>query len=130
MAVAEIASFVVQKGTTWLTAFIWGDAPVDETEPGALLIPGDKRGRFYIPYNITGFSAKMQIRRHPDAVVIDTFTEADNLGIVGPDGIINLSTLADWDFAVAEYALKMTSPGGEPSVISRGLIYLEPEITV
>lgn len=87
------------------------------------------------PINMTGFSAKMDIRdRAGDPDLIDSFSVGSGLTITGAAGRVTLSITASessaWDFDRAVYDLEVTSGGGAKTRLIQGAVLLSREVTV
>jgi hypothetical protein len=106
------------KGTTWKLAFTWYDKNATT---------GVKT-----PKNLTGYSAKLQIRRS-GTVLLTTSTALGNITLGGAAGTVvstASATLTDACAAgSAEWAIELTSGGGEVTEVLRGQAMIESEIT-
>lgn len=86
-----------------------------------------------VAINLTGYSAKMQIRQQVDSAVITELTNSSGLAITPLLGKIEINisataTLA-YTFEFATYDLIITSAGGEVTRIIEGSITLDPAVT-
>jgi hypothetical protein len=105
------------KGTTWKLAFTWSDK-----DPVTLV---------KTPKNLTGYSAKLQIRRN-GTVVLTTSTALGTITLGGVAGTVVSTASATLTDAIeagsAEWAIELTSGGGEVTEVLRGQAYIEAEI--
>lgn len=105
------------KGTTWKLSFTWYDK-----NPTT----GVKTAK-----NLTGYSAKLQIRK-AGTVVLTTSTTAGTIVLGGSAGTVvstASSTLTDaLTYGPADWAIELTSGGGEVTEVLRGQAFIESEI--
>jgi len=82
--------------------------------------------------NLTGYTAKMQIRKDPDGVVIQELTNLSGLTLGGTAGTILIriesTATALYDFEFARYDLFITT-GSESTKILEGDVKLDDSIT-
>lgn len=119
-------NFTLPRGTTWSTTFVYG-FPAKSTDVGAVVIPNDPKGRYYIPVDISSWTPKLEVVDEPGGTVEDTLTVGAGLTFTGAQGLIAVSDLADWTPDVVQYGL-IISLGSVVTEIGRGSIYLEPQI--
>lgn len=105
------------KGTTWKLAFTWSDR-----DPVTLV---------KTPKNLTGYSAKLQIRRD-GTVLLTTSTALGTITLGGAAGTV-VSTASSTltgalTYGPAEWAIELTSGGGEVTEVLRGQAFIESEI--
>lgn len=114
----------------------WAQADIPIPEGGALDLPVMWRNKATgAPYDLTGYSAKMQIRAdHASAVVLfELSTVNGRIVIDGPTGTITLkftaAETAAFTFTNAVYDLQLTPPAGEPFRLMGGMIKVSPGVT-
>ncbi len=113
--IAGVHNFTIDQGATW-TRTVELQNP-DET-----------------PYNLTGYTARMQIRREitSTTVIMSLTTENGRIALGGALGTITL-TLTDELTATIPYDgvydLEIVSNGGEVYRVIKGIIRLNPEVT-
>lgn len=80
------------------------------------------------PINLTGFSARMQIRDAAGTIISDLSTTNGKIVISGVAGIIDLTIQATetsaMNFVTANYDLVLVAPGGEIDRLLEGKITL------
>ena len=80
------------------------------------------------PINLTGFTARMQIRDSQGALITDLSTENGKIKIGGSAGTIELvisnAETSAMTFSTALYDLTLTAPNGDVSRILQGKITL------
>jgi len=87
------------------------------------------------PYDITGFSARMQLRSLPDSpeVVLDLTTDNGGIAINGPDGVIAVHATAAQTTAIDEgpyyYDLEIESNSLIVTRVSQGQAIVSAEVT-
>lgn len=92
-------------------------------------------GMAYAPVNITGDSARMQVRSEPNSDAVLTLdTDNNGITITGLDGVINLHATAEQTGAIDEgyyyYDLELTQAvSGIVTRIAQGQILVSAEIT-
>lgn len=115
--VAAVHDITIEQGATYQLSLIW-------RQPNGT------------PVDLTGYTARMQVRRrHSSDTALLTFT-TENGGITlgGPAGTINvvgLATLTD-DLPApspAVYDLELVSSGGFVTRLVEGGAYITPEVT-
>ena len=87
------------------------------------------------PINLTGYTAKMQVRKNPSdsVVLIELSTSNGRIAITGLTGAIELTisatdtTAITWKGGV--FSLELTSPGGVVTRLLEGTVTVSPEIT-
>jgi len=107
------------KGATWKLAFTWYDKNATT---------GVKTAK-----NLTGYTAKLQIRRSGTAI-LTTSTALNTITLGGTAGtvvsIASATLTGACDAGSAEWAIELTSSGGEVTEVLRGQAMIEPEIVV
>lgn len=105
----------IEQGTTFTYPIIW--------KPGGVVA------------DLTGFSARMEIRRSIDSNVVLARLDTDNGGII-IDGLLGKITLYLSDaqtsllkFDSAVYDLELVAPGGEVTRLIEGSVSLSREVT-
>lgn len=82
-----------------------------------------------IGLNVTGYTAKMQVRpyRESDDVLLEMSTENDKISTT--DGTVKLkfraADLAGVSWSAGVYDIKITSPSGAPARIMEGKFYVD-----
>jgi hypothetical protein len=90
---------------------------------------------YFRPTNITGFTAKMQIREkwHSTDVIHELTTENGGIILTIDDASILLTILPNitstFKFNKAVYDVKMISPGGDVTRVFEGIVTLHKEVT-
>ena len=116
--------FTIYQGTTWRASLVWRD-PLNN------------------PRDLTGYTARMQIRSTIDAItaLADLTTENGGITITAAEGQIDLlltdAETAALDFAPSSplmagqgiYDLELESPTGEVTRLLQGNVVLDPEVT-
>lgn len=88
-----------------------------------------------VPVSLTGYSARMQVRRnHPSPIAVITLTtENDGIVLGGSVGTVTLQMSAEETEAVgaAEYIydIELESPAGDVYRILEGRFIVSPEVT-
>lgn len=85
--------------------------------------------------DLTGYSARMQIRADVDSdvVLLELTTSDGHITIDGPAGQITLqltdveTTALDWTTGV--YDLELIAPGGDVQRLLKGIVEVDPEVT-
>lgn len=88
---------------------------------------------FFTPVDLTGYTARMQIKDRAGGTVLDTFTDADAI-VIDPTGhtitlTIDATETASYSWVRGVYDLEMVSPGGVVTAILHGAISVGKEIT-
>lgn len=113
---AATHNFLIEQGTTFTKSFIWKDST------GAVI-------------NLTGFTARMQIRQNvsSSSALLSATTENGKIVIVAADGkvTINFSAAdtAGLNFNTAVYDLELISSASEVTRLVGGTITLSLEVT-
>lgn len=80
------------------------------------------------PINLTGFSARMQIRAADGSLIADLSTEKSTIVLGGAAGTIELvisaADTAKMTFATALYDLKLIAPSGDETRLLQGKVTL------
>lgn len=92
---------------------------------------------FYAPTNLTGYTARMQIRitRGSDTTVFELTTENGGITLTAADGGIHLlisdtdTAAFDFDNAVYDLELINTSGNGDVTRVAEGTVKLHKEVT-
>ena len=98
-------------------------------------ITGTGEITYHKPSDITGFTARMQIREkwHSPDVIVELTTENGGIVLTVEDASIELTLLptatALYTFRQAVYDIEMISPGGAVTRIIEGTITLSKEVT-
>jgi hypothetical protein len=105
-----------EQGATFHRRLTWRDADGD-------------------PINLTGYTARMQVRRRSgdQGVVLELTTENDRITLGDAAGTIDLDVDADVMAAVEanlhRYDLELESPGGQVTRLLQGSFNVDPEVT-
>lgn len=88
----------------------------------------------YLPWNLTGYTARMQVRRTIDSstVLISLTTENGRISLGGASGIIELNITAEDTATITSsgvYDLEIIASNGIVSRILQGDFTLSPEVT-
>ena len=88
----------------------------------------------YLPWNLTGYTARMQVRRTIDSstVLISLTTENERITLSGASGIIELDISATDTSTITSsgvYDLEIIDSNGIVSRILQGDFTLSPEVT-
>jgi hypothetical protein len=107
--------FTIEQGVSIRQPLIWKDSAGDRV-------------------NLTGYSARMQIRSSYDtAVLLELSTALGTIIITPASGTITLVlsnvTTAAIDWRKARYDLELTAPNGTVTRLLEGYIYVSREIT-
>lgn len=113
-----VVNLTIYQGSTFMQEFQW------------------KTGNPAVPVNLTGYTARMQIRsKVADPTIISNLT-TENSGITFPDAIagkfvleISATATALMDFKSAVYDLEMIMPNGKVKRLFGGSVALSPEVT-
>ena len=104
----------IQQHSTFRKKFTWKDG----------------RGR---PVNLTGWSAKLQMRTAPGETVLLEMSSPSNGITVGANGVINLYLTDEQTGAIqwssASYDLVLANPDGEEWRLVEGRVTVSPSIT-
>ncbi|WP_440066430.1 hypothetical protein [Streptosporangium sp. OZ121] len=89
-----------------------------------------------IPVDLTGFTARMEIRDRPGGVLLYRLSTADGtLSVGGADnlGAIGIHIPADvtsaWEWRSGVYDLELVSPAGVVTRLLQGSVTVSPEVT-
>lgn len=115
--VAAVHDITIEQGATFLMSLLWKD------NAGA-------------PINLTGYTARMQVRRkyNSDAALLSFTTENGAITLGGAAGTIavsGLATLTD-DLpapSTGVYDLELVGPTGVVKRLVQGSVYISPEVT-
>lgn len=88
----------------------------------------------YHPYDLTGYTARMQIRRDEfsTSVLAELTTENGKISVDGPNGTVVVSMTAEQTAAIERsgvYDIEIVSPSTEVHKIVRGAFNLNLEVT-
>ena len=111
----------IYQGATFFESWAWSTAP-DESSP-------------YTPVDLTGCTARMQIRAKIEATspLLTLTTENGGISLGGTAGTIELLIDADdtaaltWTSGV--YDLEIVFPGGQVTRLTYGSVTVSPEVT-
>lgn len=121
---AATTDLSIDQGSTWTHAFIVNQ-PAPEGTPVESLVPAD----------LTGYTARMQVRKTVDNphILLELTTGNDRIIITSLTGRIDLlvdaATTAALNFTTAVYDLEIVSAGGTVTRLVRGSVTLVPEVT-
>jgi len=107
---------LLEQGATFSRSITWKD------EDGA-------------PINITGYSARLQVRKDASSptTVLEMTTTNGRISITGPSGILNLTVAAsdteDLPPGSYLYDLELESPGGVVTRLLEGSLSISPEVS-
>jgi hypothetical protein len=99
-----------------------------------LKYPDTEDPTIYYPYDLTNFTARMQVRRtiESSTVIVELTTENDGISIVDEDGKIFLFMSPTQTSALTSsgvYDLEIISSDGVVSRVVQGLFTLSQEVT-
>lgn len=88
-----------------------------------------------IPYDITGWTAKMQIRDSPGGTLLQTLTTSDSTIVLGgAAGTIRLvlaaAVTSAWTWRTGVYDLELTNPSAAVTRLLQGPVTVSPEVTL
>ncbi len=92
-------------------------------------------GGSLVPYDVTGWAARMQIRQtlHASAVLHSFTTENGGIEVDGPAGTFTIKASAAatsaWTFTSGVYDLEIVAPSGAVTRLLRGMVTVSPEVT-
>lgn len=121
---ADTLDLTIDQGSTWTHAFIVNQ-PAPIGTPVESLVPAD----------LTGYTARMQVRKHVESplVLLELTTSNGRITITPLTGRIDLvvasTTTAGLNFTTAVYDIEIVSSGGIVTRLARGKITLIPEVT-
>lgn len=112
---------MIEQGATWTLGFNWHMAGVDAGTPG-------------VAYDLTGWIARMQIRkRQGSPLLLEATSENGKIVLGGTSGRVDIKfTDEDTDgltTASASYDLELENPGGDVFRILEGTVSVSPNIT-
>lgn len=116
---------LIEQGSTFdRTLTLYDDGSYD-------LIAGEATGE---PIDLTGYSARMQIRRNAhSADVLFELTDGDGLTLGDDLGtiriLIDADTSSEWTWRSGEYDLELVQPSGDPIRLFQGDVKVSPEVT-
>lgn len=116
MTIAAVEDLILEQGTTWRQPFTW------ESSPG-------------VPVDLTGWTARMQVRETASspAVLLDLTTSNNGLVISALTGTITThvtdTVTSALSFTSAVYDLELIDPSGNVTRLVRGNVMLSPEVT-
>ncbi len=123
---AGIYNFTCEQGATFTRL-------IELEEPDLV---ADPSGNIFTPINISGYTARMQIRRTLESTTpMISLTTANNRLIINPGDADNqvLITLTDEETSTLTtsgvYDLEIESPEGIVSRVLQGAVTLSPEVT-
>lgn len=91
-----------------------------------------------VSVDLTGYTAKMQLRKNPDAdaattTLYATYTNSDYITLGGTLGTVSLNvpaaTTAAYTFKRAYFDILLTSAGSEKTYLLEGIITVKPRVT-
>ncbi|WP_214327862.1 hypothetical protein [Nonomuraea sediminis] len=87
-----------------------------------------------VPYDITGWTAKMQIRDRAGGTLYATLDSANgSIALGGAAGTIRLlataATTSSWTWTLGRYDLELTDGSSQVTRLLEGLARLSPEVT-
>lgn len=113
---ADVHNFTIEQGVTLEKSIVWSD---DEQEP----------------IDLTGFTARMQVRSTITAptTLVELTTENDGITLGGVTGEILLTQEADdtaaYSWVTGVYDLELVSAAGKVTRLLKGTITVDPEVT-
>lgn len=139
MSRSSAVHLAIQQGATFSRVLKWGAYPypvrqdcgvVINAQTGRPANPAD-----FVPVDLTGCTARMQIRSEVESptVLLELSTTNGRIVLGGPAGTatmtIDAATTAatEWDSGV--WDLEITHPGGEVSRMAEGTASVSPEVT-
>lgn len=117
-----------------MVTFAYGEAAM-QGDQFAVPVPNDLEGRYYIPVDVTGYTASLEIRAYPlleDPPVV-SLSQGAGIDVTPLAGLFKVTqettdTMDVWDPDQYEYSLVITSPTSEIIEVARGTLTLEPQI--
>ena len=113
---AAYYDILIEQGATFRKTFVWKDS--EET-----------------PIDITGYTARMQIRRKKSATTVEHTATTENGGIVLGDAagtvevIISAADTADFDFTTGVYDLELNDGSDGITRLVEGGVEVSKEVT-
>lgn len=102
--------------------------PIDIMQGATLRLGMIYKNRLKKPYDLTGYSAHMQIREASGSLVHDLSTENGGIALNAVPGAIDLfipdSATAAMSFATANYDLFLRAPNGDSIPVMAGKVTL------
>ncbi len=126
-----------------LPALLYTFAAFASAEPG-LYSPNCRQGETFVRVitwqdgsgalvNLTGFTAKIELRNPQTGTVVDTFTETTGLALGGPAGTITWTMTATetalFTAGALKYDLRLTSGAGVVTYLLAGLVEVQARVT-
>lgn len=111
----------IEQGATWTLGFNWHQAGADANTPGD-------------PYDLTGWVARMQIRRRQGTpILLDASTSNGKIVLGTTNGRVDIK-FSDEDTdglatASALYDLELENPAGDVFRLLEGAVTVSPNIT-
>ena len=109
-------NFTIEQGTTLMKPFIWKDSDG-------------------VPVDLTGYTAKMQVRQSPQSgtVLLELSTTNGRITLGGASGTITLALIASTTAAInwrrGVYDIELTSGDGTVTRLIEGEIQVSKEVT-
>ena len=120
--IAGIYNMLIEQGTTFVRAFTLQYPDLEE----------DPSGETYVDYDLTGYTARMQIRRTIDSTSIMLTCTTENGRISIEDGTITLTIPANVTSTLTSsgvYDIEIIDGSGIVSRVVQGTMTLSPEVT-
>ena len=87
-----------------------------------------------VPLDLSGYSARMQIRPTTGSALLVLEVASDNLSIIPSAGMVNIkipaSITATLPPSINSYDLELTSPTGDVMKVIKGKCRIEGEVTI
>lgn len=117
---AQTLDLLIEQGATFTLSFVWSEQNPDGTA-GA-------------PHNLTGWDARMQIRKtQGSAPLISATKTSGEFTIDGPAGKVSLKLTDEQTDTLttksALYDIELESPGGDVYRLLQGKVTVSPNIT-
>lgn len=113
---AAYYDLLIEQGATFLKTFVWKDSNED-------------------PVDITGYTARMQIRRKKSATTVEHTATTENSGITLGDAAgtvvvtIPATDTADFEFSKGVYDIELIDPQGTVTRLIEGGVEVSKEVT-
>lgn len=121
---AATTDLTIEQGSTWTHAFIVNQ-PAEAGTPIESLVPAD----------LTGYTARMQVRKHVESphILLELTTGNGRITVTPLTGridlIVDAVTTSALNFTTAVYDVEIVSTGGIVTRLVRGKVTLIPEVT-
>jgi hypothetical protein len=119
--IAGIYNMLIEQGTTFVRSF-------------NIQYPDPEDPEVYLNYDLTGYTARMQIRRTIDSstAIVTCTTENGRISIDDENGVVTVSMTDEVTSAITTsgvYDLEIEDASGNVSRVVQGTVTLSPEVT-